>query len=60
MTLAPNSNLLFILAFELALTLVCLIGDYFIFDSNQVVHILHKSTHFSERLIRALADNSGN
>lgn len=39
------------------LGLICIIGDYYVFDTNSLINLVNKRLGFSERLIRALMDN---
>ena len=43
---------------EFSLVLICLIGDYYIFESKLVIDLLKKILFFKENLLRALMDNA--
>ena len=59
-----NNRMLFnrqngvLLLSELILAFNCLIGDYFIFDSMTIIGFVNQKTGMSERLVRAIMDNS--
>ncbi len=43
---------------ELILAFICTVGDYFVFDSLHIINIINQIVGLSERLTRALLDNS--
>lgn len=56
--MAANLNVLFIILAEISLTLIIIIGDYYIFESLKLIQFLNKLIGLSERFTRALLDNS--
>ena len=53
-----NSKFFGLLSFELALLLLIIIGDYLIFDSDVLITRLSSTFGLSQRLFKALMDNS--
>jgi hypothetical protein len=56
--LANKRYILFLIIVEFILALNCIIGDYLIFDTNKLIETLNVNIGLSQRLIRALLDNS--
>lgn len=55
---ANQQRLLVLLSAEIILALNCLIGDYYIFNSNSLIDLIRHRFGLSERLVRALMDNA--
>lgn len=53
-----NSKTSFLLLFEVALLLLVIIGDYYIFDTLVLISKLNQISNLSDRIIRALMDNA--
>jgi hypothetical protein len=52
-----NKKPAFLAFLEIILVLNCVIGDFYIFDSNSLINFLHNNTGLSQRLFKAAMDN---
>lgn len=50
-------NVVLVLA-EVSLALLCIIGDYYIFDTDKLIKLVNRVVGLSERLVRAMMDNA--